>query len=93
MDSKILKGTKEKGIMFSPGDEFEINCFVNADFAALWGVACDQVAVSVKSQTGDIIMIMGCPLLWASNLKLKNIALSIMEAEYIAMLSNQGIDR
>jgi hypothetical protein len=69
---------------FSPSDDFRVNCFVDADFAGLWGIEYDQDPVSIKSRTGYIIMFMGCPLLWASKLQTQ-IALSTMEAEYIAL--------
>ena len=79
-----LKETKDKGMTFSPTDEFSVDCFVDADFAGLWGVEYDQDPVSIKSRTGYIIMFMGCPLLWVSKLQTQ-IALSTMEAEYIAL--------
>jgi histone deacetylase 1/2 len=81
---RYLQGTKDKGMTFSPSDDFRVNCFVDADFAGLWGIEYDQDPVSIKSRTGYIIMFMGCPLLWASKLQTQ-IALSTMEAEYIAL--------
>jgi len=42
---------------------------VDADFAGLWGVEDSQEPVSVKSRTGYVIMLMGCPLLWVSKLQ------------------------
>jgi hypothetical protein len=55
-------------------------------FAGLWGVEYDQDTTSVKSRTGFLIMFMNCPLLWVSKLQTQ-IALSTMEAEYIALSS------
>jgi hypothetical protein len=81
---RYLQGTKSKGMVFSPSQDFAVNCFVDADFAGLWGTEYDQDPVCVKSRTGYIIMFMGCPLLWASKLQTQ-IALSTMEAEYIAL--------
>jgi hypothetical protein len=81
---RYLKGTRDKGMLFSPVDNFVVNCYVDADFAGLWGVEYDQDPVSVKSRTGYLITFMGCPLLWASKMQTQ-IALSTMEAEYIAL--------
>jgi hypothetical protein len=81
---RYLQGTKDKGMIFTPSGEFQVNCFVDADFAGLWGAEYDQDPVCVKSRTGYVITFMGCPLLWASKLQTQ-IALSTMEAEYIAL--------
>ena len=59
-------------------------CYVDADFAGLWSVEDDQDPVCVKSRTGFLIMFMGCPVIWISKLQTQ-IALSTMEAEYIAL--------
>ena len=40
--------------------------------------------VCVKSRTGYVLLLGGCPLTWASRLQTE-IALSIVEAEYIAL--------
>jgi hypothetical protein len=61
-----------------------VDCFVDADFAGLWKHEDVQDSVSVKSCSGYLIMFMGCPLLWGSKLQTQ-IALSTMEAEYIAL--------
>jgi hypothetical protein len=31
-----LKGTKEKGLFFTPTSKFQVDCYVDADFAGLW---------------------------------------------------------
>jgi hypothetical protein len=81
---RYLKGTKDKGMMFRPSKDFAVDCYVDADFAGLWGIEYDQDPVCVKSRTGYLIMFMGCPLVWVSKLQTL-IALSMMEAEYIAL--------
>ena len=81
---RYLAGTKDKGIRIKPTEKLEVDCYVDADFAGLWGVENDQEPVSVKSRTGFVITFMGCPLLWTSKLQTM-IALSTMEAEYIAL--------
>jgi hypothetical protein len=81
---RYLKGTKDKGLFFTPSDKFEVDCYVDADFAGLWRYEDDQDPVSVKSRTGFILIFAGCPLMWASKLQTE-IALSTTEAEYIAL--------
>ena len=81
---RYLNGTTDKGMMLSPSSSLQVDCYVDADFAGLWGVEHDQDPVSVKSRTGYLIMFMGCPLLWVSKLQTQ-IALSTMESEYIAL--------
>jgi hypothetical protein len=57
---------------------------VDADFAGLFGVEDGQDPVSVKSRTGYVIFFSEVPLLWVSKLQTL-IALSTMEAEYVAL--------
>ena len=81
---RYLKGTRTKGMHICPTNKYNMDCYVDADFAGLWGSENDQDPVSVKSRTGFVVMFMGCPLLWMSKLQTQ-IALSTMEAEYIAL--------
>jgi len=81
---RYLKGTKEKGLFFTPSGKFEVDCYVDADFAGLWHYEDDQNPISVKLRTGYMLVFTGCPLLWASKLQTE-IALSTTEAEYIAL--------
>ena len=67
-----------------PTAELNVDCYVDSDFAGLWGYEDDQDLTCVRSRTGYIITIGGCPVLWSSKLQ-KEIALSTMEAEYIAL--------
>ncbi len=57
---------------------------MDADFAGLWKVESESDPVCVKSRTGYILLLGGCPLTWASRLQTE-IALSTVEAEYIAL--------
>ena len=59
-------------------------CYVDTDFAGLWNVEHEQDPVCVKSRTGFLLTLGGCPLLWVSKLQTE-VALSTTEAEYIAM--------
>jgi hypothetical protein len=81
---QYLKGTKDKGLNFTPNGKFLIDCYVDADYAGLWRYEDDQDPVSVKSRTGYILIFAGCPLLWVSKLQTE-VALSTLEAEYIAL--------
>ena len=87
---RYLKGTSTKGLFMKPMQSLNVNCYVDADFAGLWKSENPQDPISVKSRSGHLITFMGCPLLWQSKLQTQ-IALSTMEAEYIA-LSNSMRD-
>jgi hypothetical protein len=81
---RYLQGTKDKGILLRPDGSQGVDCYVDADFAGLWKSEDSQDPVSVKSRTGYLITFLGCPLSWSSKLQTQ-IALSTMEAEYIAL--------
>ena len=81
---RYLKGTKDRGMFISPSKKLQVDCHVDADFAGLYKVENDQDPVSVKSRTGYVLFFMGCPLTWLSKLQTQ-VALSTMEAEYIAL--------
>jgi hypothetical protein len=57
---------------------------VDADFAGLRNYESDQDPVCVKSRTGYVMMLGGCPIQWNSKLQTE-IALSTTESEYIAL--------
>jgi hypothetical protein len=68
------------------GGIFGVGCYVDADFAGLWLNEDEQNPLSVKLRTGYyLITISGCPLTWTSKLQTEVLALSTMEAEYIAL--------
>ena len=81
---RYLNSTKDKGMYIKPNKSLTIDCYVDADFAGLWKVEDDQSPLCVKSRSGFLITFMGCPLNWFSKLQTQ-IALSTMEAEYIAL--------
>jgi hypothetical protein len=82
---QYLKGTKNRGLIFKPAltDEFLINCYVDADFAGLWGYEDPQDPSCIKSRTGYVICFMDCPVVWVSKLQ-TDIATSTQELEYNA---------
>ena len=81
---RYLLCTRDKGLILEPTGDIAIDCYVDADFAGLWRQESDQDPLCVKSRTGYLITIGGCPLTWTSKLQTE-IALSTMEAEYIAL--------
>lgn len=84
---QYLKGTSDKGLIFRPkplSSTFDTDIYVDADFAGGWGYEDPTDPACVKSRTGFIIEIMGCPIQWMSKLQ-PNIATSTMEAEYTAL--------
>ena len=81
---KYLKGTRTKGLILNPTGSLHIDCMVDADFAGLWNREDDQDPHCVKSRTGFVILLGGCPVIWTSKLQTE-IAMSTMEAEYIAL--------
>jgi hypothetical protein len=54
---QYLKGAKNCGLIFKPAitKEFLINCYIDADFAGMWGYKDIQDPSCVKSQTGYIL--------------------------------------
>ena len=81
---RYLNSTKDKGMMLKPNKIPIVDCYVDSDFAGLWKAENDQNPLCVKSRTGFLIKFMDCPLHWVSKLQ-SQIALSTMEAEYIAL--------
>jgi len=81
---RYLKATEDKGLSFRPSNELTLDCYADADFAGLYNVENQTDPVCVKSRTGFVLLLGGCPLLWSSKLQTE-IALSTTEAEYIAL--------
>lgn len=81
---KYLIGTKERGVICKPDRSKGLECYADADFAGGWDRGDSENPENVMSRTGYIIMYAGCPVVWCSKLQTE-IALSTMEAEYIAL--------
>ena len=81
---RYLSGSRNKGIIFKRPKTLHMDCFVDADFAGLYGRDPPESPTSVKSRTGYIISVGGCYLLCKSQLQ-STIALSTSEAEYGAL--------
>jgi hypothetical protein len=84
---QYLKKTENEGLVYRPSSEFTIDCYVDADFAGLWGYEHPQDPSVAKSRTGFVICISNCPVIWNSKLQ-SSIALSTMESEYNALSSS-----
>jgi len=78
---QYLKGTQDDGLILKPTSLFDVDCFVDADFAGLWPHEDKHDPSCVKSRTGFVICIANCPVIWSSKLQ-TDIATSTMEAEY-----------
>lgn len=81
---RYLLRTRDQGLILKPTGDLAIDCYVDADFAGLWKREDDQNPLCVKSRTGYLITLGGCPLTWTSKMQTE-IAMSTMEAEYIAL--------
>jgi hypothetical protein len=62
----------------------DIDAYVDADFAGMWGYEDQLDPACVKSRTGFVIFLADCPVIWVSRLQ-SDIATSTMEAEYNAL--------
>jgi histone deacetylase 1/2 len=80
---RYLVGTADKGIEFVPDLSKGLDCMVDADFAGLYGYEDEQDPVSVRSRTGYVLSLFGCPILWSSKLQVEQ-TLSSTAAEYVA---------
>jgi hypothetical protein len=83
---QYLKGTRDKGLILTPNQDelLKVDCYVDADFCGLYGKEDRLDPTSVKSRTGYVICLAGCPVIWSSKLQ-ESIALSTMMAEYYAL--------
>ena len=81
---RYLKSTMTQGLIIRPTSSLQLDVYVDSDFAGLWRSEDSQDPVCVKSGTGFVILLAACPLLWQSKLH-GQVALSTMEAEYIAL--------
>jgi hypothetical protein len=89
ISGQYLKKEADKGLILRPtpvssDDIFKTDFYVDADFAGGWGYEDPNNPFCVKSRTGFVIEVMGCPIQWMSKLQ-SNIATSTMEAEYTAL--------
>ena len=81
---RYLAGSKDQGVIYERPKTLTMDCFVDADFAGLYGRDPPESPTSAKSRTGYIISIGGCYITCKSQLQ-STIALSTSEAEYGAL--------
>ena len=83
---QYLKATKERGMILKPlqDSKFKMDVYVDSDFMGLYGKELRTNPDNVKSRTGFVILLNGCPIVWASKLQ-SSISLSTMMAEYYAL--------
>ena len=80
---RYLIQTRERGTIFKPDLSQGLDCYVDADFAGLYGYEDEQDPVSVRSRTGFVLTLFGCPIVWSSKLQTET-TLSSTAAEYVA---------
>ena len=62
----------------------EMDAYFDSDFMGLFNKEDPTDPVSSKSETGYVISINGCPIIWSSKLQ-DGVALSTMMAEYYVL--------
>jgi hypothetical protein len=88
-----LKKTKLDGLRIKPhrfGDPARLDLWVDADFAGIWGKDDPQDPSTVRSRSGILVTYDDTSVFWSSKLQTE-IALSTMEAEYIALSAGMRI--
>jgi predicted RNA binding protein YcfA (HicA-like mRNA interferase family) len=79
--TRYLHRTAEKGMIVRPMGKLNLENYCGCDFSGIFFVEPGESPVSVKSRTGFIIFLAGCPLVWKSQLQ-STIALSTFHSEY-----------
>jgi hypothetical protein len=87
---RYLHRTSDKGMIVKPTGALELENYVDASFAGNYGVEPAENPVSVKSRTGIIIFLAGCPLIWKSQIQ-SSIALSTFHSEYAGLSHSMRI--
>ncbi len=82
--ARYLIYTKDKGLILHPTKDFNLDMYVDTDFAGMWHQQHSALRDNVLSHTGYIITFCGCPIHWVSKLQ-SEIALSTTESEYTAL--------
>lgn len=82
---RYLKGTRSQGIIIDPNMTNSFETWADADWAGNWNKETAEFdASTAKSRSGYVILLAGCPIIWASKLQTQ-VALSSCEAEYICL--------
>jgi hypothetical protein len=83
---QYICGTPHRGLIYRPTGGLYIDAYVDTDFAGLWPHEDHLDPTSVKSCSGWVVKVAGCPVFWGSRLQ-SLIVLSAMEAEYNALIT------
>jgi hypothetical protein len=81
---RCLHRTSDKGMIVRPTDTLGLENYVGASFAGNYGVEPAEKPVSVKSRTGIIVFLAGCPLIWKSQAQ-SSIGLSTFHSEHAGL--------
>ena len=81
---KYLKKTRTQGMIISPTETMNLDLYVDSDYAGMFSTEDKMDSISVKSRTGFVITLAGCPISWKSALQ-QEICLSSTEAEVVAL--------
>ena len=81
---RYLKGTRDKGVIFRPIKDKDLEVYVDADFVGNWTKEEANDRENARSRHGYIVQYNGCPILWKSQLQ-GEIALSSTESEYMGI--------
>lgn len=81
---RYLLGNSDRGISIRAGKLMHLDCCVDADFCGLFNYEDADDADSARSRTGYLLTLADIPILWSSKMQTA-IALSTMEAEYVAL--------
>lgn len=82
---RYLASSRDKGIIYNPNGKAGFEVYVDASFCNNWEPeTAEWDADTARSRTGYVIMVAGCPIMWASKLQTE-VALSTTESEYIAI--------
>ena len=60
---------EEAGLTLKKEKGYQLDCYVDADFAGLWNQEDDQSPVCVRSRTGYVFNLANYPVLWKSSLQ------------------------
>jgi hypothetical protein len=82
---RCLHRTSDKGMIVRPAETLGSKNYIDASFAGNYGVEPAEKPVSVKSRTGIIVFLAGCPLIWKSQVQ-SSIALSTFHSECAVLM-------
>jgi hypothetical protein len=70
--AKYLAATSDQGIILNPKHDKSFEVYADADFAGNWNrPTAHKDPSTVKSRSGYVILLAGCPIIWSSNYKPK----------------------